>query len=344
MTPDKDQRTAEHELEELRKSDGPFVVAAERTRMPMAFTNAHGTEHRLLFANDSFLDLLKFGRDELIGRPLSTLLCDDECHDAVAILNGAFENGEDELDLPFRTKLDRPVWVSLFISPVLDEEDKLAQHFLSFRDLTRHRRDQARTTALINELNHRVKNTLGTVHSIVMQALRRHVGSEAIRDAVESRLGALARAHDLLDQGRWTGAKIGQVVLAALDGKTLRSPEQIAVAGEDLTLPPRIVLVLSIALNELATNAARHGALKGPDGRLSVEWFVERVDAQPWLTLIWTERGTAGRPSPSIRGTGLDILERGLGYELRGTVTVAFHPAGLVCTVKFPLESGDNVF
>ncbi len=214
-------------------------------------------------------------------------------------------------------------------------------------DVTERRRSEQRLRLAVGELNHRVKNTLSAVQSIAAQTLRPAPGSDGTipataRAAFEARLLALARSHDVLTREGWTGVELGELVALALAPHGGGGTPRHAAFGPPLRVPPRFAVPLGVALHELATNAARHGALKVPTGRVEVSWRVEpptEDGAPPTLLLRWVETG--GPPiagPPAQRGFGTRLLERGLARELGGTVTLDFRPEGVVCEITAPLR------
>ncbi|GJD50185.1 hypothetical protein OPKNFCMD_2922 [Methylobacterium crusticola] len=210
------------------------------------------------------------------------------------------------------------------------------------QEVTDRKRAEEHLRLLVHELNHRVKNTLATVQSISMQSLRALRGPEAdaAKAAFEARLIALARAHDVLTRESWEGAELAEVVtdaVAALDAPGPRP--RFAVAGPPVRLPPRIALSIAMALHELATNAAKYGALSVPGGQVAIAWQVEAGD----LCLRWSEHGGPPVAPPTRTGFGSRLIERSLARELDGTVTLRFPPEGVVCTIRAPLgEPGET--
>jgi PAS domain S-box-containing protein len=191
-----EQKVAEAGVESFRKDLGPFVVAAETTRMAMVFTDAKEPGHPIIFANDSFLSLTGYDREEVLGHRFSFLMARGADPKVLAQVEAAFEGGTDHgSEIRYRRKDGSVFWAAIFISPVRDEGGEVVQHFASFVDLTKQKQEQAQSTMMINELNHRVKNTLATVQSIVWQALRRGSDPKVIRESIESRLFALSRSH-----------------------------------------------------------------------------------------------------------------------------------------------------
>jgi PAS domain S-box-containing protein len=162
-----EQKDAEAEVERFRKDLGPFVVAAETTRMAMVFTDAKAPDNPIIFANDSFLSLTGYDREEVLGQNFSFLLARGADPEALAQLEAEFEGSSDSAsENHYRRKDGSEFWAATFISPVRTESGDVVQHFASFADLTKHKQEQAYSRMLIDELNHRVKNTLATVQSI----------------------------------------------------------------------------------------------------------------------------------------------------------------------------------
>jgi PAS domain S-box-containing protein len=216
-------------------------------------------------------------------------------------------------------------------------------------DVTERRRAEQRLRLAVGELNHRVKNTLAAVQSIASQTLRAPPGGDGTipaeaRAAFEARLLALARSHDVLTREGWTGVELGELVALALapHGASGGGAPRHVAYGPPMRVPPRFAVPLGVALHELATNAARHGALKVPTGRVEVSWKLEsplRDGLPPTLKLRWLESGGPLVPGPPAqRGFGTRLLERGLARELGGTVQLYFRPEGVVCEIEAPLR------
>jgi PAS domain S-box-containing protein len=198
-------------------------------------------------------------------------------------------------------------------------------------DITTAKRAEQHQRLLINELNHRVKNTLAIVQAISHQSFAGEGLSRDARRAFEGRLAALSAAHNLLTDQNWEGASLHQVIgdgMAAYHGG-----ERVTIQGPDLPLAPKTSVSLAMAVHELATNATKYGALSAPEGRINIRWAVE-TDR---LNLIWRESGGPAVTPPAKRGFGSRMIERGLAAELGGRVRIDFAAAGVVCTVDAPL-------
>ena len=201
-------------------------------------------------------------------------------------------------------------------------------------DITERKRAEERQKLLVNELNHRVKNSLATVQSIAAQTLRSNASPEFFREAFESRLIALSQTHDLLTRESWEGASLREVFDAEMHA--MAGEDRISFDYEsDVRLSPKAAVALGMGVHELATNASKYGALSTPHGRVEVTWTLDR----DLLRLTWTEKdGPAVRP-PARRGFGARLLERGLAAELSGGVDLTYDAAGVVCHMALPLRA-----
>jgi PAS domain S-box-containing protein len=336
------QKDAEAEVESFRKDLGPFVVAAETTRMAMVFTDATKPDNPLIFANDSFLSLTGYDREEVLGKSFNFLMAHSDDAEVLTRIKAEFEGSSSGTEVLCCRKDGGEFWTGVFISPVRDEGGDIVQYFASFVDLTEHKEDEAQSKMLIDELNHRVKNTLSTVQSIVWQTLRTPSDPKVIRESIESRLVALSRSHDLLTREKWESAGLLDIVHDALEpfGVSGGRADRIAIMGENIRFPPKSALALGIAFNELATNAVKYGALSNAAGSILIEWTMETTPAGQQLLLNWREKDGPPVAPPAHKGFGSRVIERGLAHELEGTIHLDYRPDGLVCTMDIPLPRG----
>jgi PAS domain S-box-containing protein len=337
------QKGAEAEVESFRKDLGPFVVAAETTRMAMVFTDATKSDNPLIFANESFLSLTWYDREEVLGKSFNFLMAHGADAEALTRIKTEFEGSSScGAEVLYRRKDGGEFWTVVFISPVRDEGGDIVQYFASFVDLTRHKEDEAQSKMLIDELNHRVKNTLSTVQSIVWQTLRTPSDPMVMRESIESRLFALSRSHDLLTREKWESAGLLDIVHDALEpfGVSGGRADRIAVTGKNIRFPPKSALALGIAFNELATNAVKYGALSNAAGSILIEWTMETTPARQRLLLNWKEKDGPPVTPPAHKGFGSRVIERGLAHELEGITHLDYRPDGLVCTMDIPLPRG----
>ncbi|CAO4143742.1 Blue-light-activated histidine kinase [Methylorubrum thiocyanatum] len=295
----------------------------------------------VVFANMHFDHL--FGRPaaEMAGGGWESIVHPPDLPAFQATFREAFEHRR-----PFRAEMrvvDRNGeirWLRCEGVPRLDDHGT----FLGFTgcnvDVTDAKRAEEHLRLLINELNHRVKNTLATVQSIAMQSLRGLEGEEAqsAKAAFEARLLALARAHDVLTRESWEGAELKTVVSDAI--RPLEAGEgqesRFAVSGPRLRLAPRLALSIAMALHELGTNAVKYGALSKEGGRVTITWTVQRRPELS-LSLRWSESGGPPVTPPTRRGFGSRLIERSLARELAGRVELLYEPDGVVCIIEAPV-------
>jgi PAS domain S-box-containing protein len=195
---------------------------------------------------------------------------------------------------------------------------------------------EERLRHMVNELNHRVKNTLATVQSIAVQTLRGR--DEEVRRALETRLLALASAHDILTREGWEGADLTAIVASALAPHGGVQAGRFVVQGAPLRLAPRAALALSMGLHELVTNALKYGALSAACGQISIAWSISGGQS-PTFSFTWAEHGGPPVVPPAHRGFGTRMIERSLARDIDGEVVLQFLPPGVVCRIVAPRES-----
>lgn len=188
---------------------------------------------------------------------------------------------------------------------------------------------------LLEELHHRVKNILATVQAITSLSLRAAQSVEDAQRAIESRLHALGRVHDLLLQTNWTTAKIGAILSAATDPFKAQGDGRFLVRASDIDVTPNAVLPLALVLNELCTNAVKYGALSSSAGRIEID---ATVDGEHFL-LKWAEKNGPTVEKPKRRGFGSTLIEHAFVAQLQGKARLDFHPAGVRYQLEAPLAS-----
>lgn len=227
--------------------------------------------------------------------------------------------------------------VAFTASPIRDEDAIAVGTIIEVRDISTEKRAQEHQQLLINELNHRVKNTLATVQSIASQTLRNASSLVEARESFEGRLLALSRAHNVLTRENWDGARMWEIVAEAVDPYSNSSEDRLHLDGPEVRLTPRMALALSMALQELATNAAKYGSFSSETGEIGVTWAVDRNSDPPRLHLRWEETGGPEVEPPARRGFGSRLIERSLAQDLDGEVRIFFLPTGVICTVDAPI-------
>lgn len=248
---------------------------------------------------------------------------------ARALLHGEMTRGELVENQKFNST-ERRFYLNN-AAPIRNAAGEIVAGVVAELDVTERRRAEQHRELLMQELNHRVKNTLATVQSIAALSLRN--GCEPhVRADFQARLRSLAHSHDLLTRESWSGAGLKDIALAALQPLLAEDrAERIQVEGANLWLDPRAAVACSMAFHELATNAIKYGALSVEAGTVQLQWSGEEL-----VVLEWREAGGPPVALPQRRGFGLRMIEDGLAHALGGTVAIDFAPSGLICRIELP--------
>lgn len=209
------------------------------------------------------------------------------------------------------------------------------------RKIADRRRDQDRSEFRLAELNHRVKNILATVDAMVRLSLAGSGTPESVRTRVSARIAAMAHMHARLVDDDWRGLSLAKILEEELAPYRQAAEENVRFEGEDVVLPPKSALALDLVVHELATNAAKYGALSGPEGRLWVGWHMRDDEAGSRLRISWMERSPGPVSEPTHAGFGRKVIESCLSAEVGGEARLIFAPEGVQCHIELPLvESG----
>jgi two-component sensor histidine kinase len=212
---------------------------------------------------------------------------------------------------------------------VRDGEGALLYAVRLFEDITGRKQSEARQHLLIDELNHRVKNTLATVQSLAAQTFRQGHPPEIAQARFEARLMALSRTHNLLNETRWMDAPLSRVLSLELAPYQIEGNDRVVLSGPEVDLDARSAVVLGMVVHELATNAAKVGALSNAEGRVAVTWSATSVEDGTKVEIRWCERGGPAVVAPTRRGFGSRLIEHAVRGELA---------EGLTCTISFTVE------
>jgi PAS domain S-box-containing protein len=331
-----EQKRAE---EALRASELRFRQLLEALPAAVYTTDAAG---RITFFNQAAAELWgvrpELGSAEWCGSwkiywPDGTYLPHDQCPMAIALKeNRPIRGVEAVAERPDGTRVP----FMPFPTPLRDEAGNLVGAVNMLVDISERKDADSRQKALLDELNHRVKNTLATVQSLAAQTVRGTKVPRAVRDNFEARLVALSRAHDQLTRGRWESANLKEIA-EEIFAPYRSSGGGLMIDGEGVYLAPQAALMLAMIFHELATNAAKYGSLSAPDGRLALSWKIATGADSPRLRIEWQESGGPQVSEPARRGFGSKLVERGITQELKGSAEMTFDPAGLRCTMEIPL-------
>jgi two-component system, chemotaxis family, CheB/CheR fusion protein len=230
-------------------------------------------------------------------------------------------------------------WYLMRMRPYRTLDDKIEGVVVTFVDVTDRQEAEAkwenRQQLLLRELSHRVKNSLAVVQSIVAQSLRGSGASQEAQDSLSARLLAIAKAHDLLVGNEWNGADLAAIAREQLAGHLGQESSRIHLKGPAVHLASDQATPFGLLLNELATNATKHGALSRPGGKVTITWEAIQAERGQRLRLVWTETGGPRVNPPKTNGFGSYLIEHGLP---EAKVDRDFRPEGLVCTIELPIQ------
>lgn len=265
-----------------------------------------------------------------------TLLPHDQCPMATALQTGeSFQNQEVVVEQPDGRRLT----VLVNIAPLKDEKGRVKGAINCFQDITDRKQAEERQRQLIEELNHRIKNTLATVQSMATITTCNVATVDEFTSRFEARLLALSQAHKLLSEGEWSGAKLRHLLVQQLGPFADGGDPRVRFEGPEVDLPPRLTLALGMMFHELMTNAAKYGSLSVAGGHTAVEWdLLSGSDGGRRLTLHWVEMDGPSVKVPERRGFGTRLIERTITEELGGQANLLFEPSGLQLRVSIPLR------
>lgn len=310
------------------------LVAVERTRMPMVFSDAQRRDNPIVLANQAFLNLTGYSADEVIGRNCRFLQGPEtDPKDVDAVRAGLAANGPVDVELLNYRKDGSSFWNQLAISPVFGPDGALLYHFASQKDITARRRAEDLEVAerlLLKEVDHRAMNVLALVQSIVR--LTENDGGRAYCNSVVRRVDALARAHRLLGANAWSGADLASIV--AMESATVGGA-RVNARGVPTKISAKMVQPVTLILHEMFANAVEHGSLKRPGGSLTIRW-----EPTPRGTALhWREQAEGAPTEEPASGFGLQLVRGVIGRQLGGTLAMHWNPGGLEAELIIPGEA-----
>ncbi len=322
--------------EALRQSEERLRAVFDAPAIGVAVLTPDG---RFIETNDAFSELCGYEAAEL--RSLNSLeLTHPDDRDGMSTLLADLLDGSRSdfaIEKRYVRKDGTVIWVENSVSLTHDEAGRPLHLVKLIQNITERKIAERRQRLLIDEINHRVKNTLTTVQSFAAQSLRNATSLAEGRAAFEARLIALSKSYDVLTRQHWEGADLIDVVNGAIAPYRGRSGTgRFRIEGEKVRLRPKAVLALSLAFHELATNAVKYGALSNEDGVVSIDW---RVDPQSRrFELRWQESGGPAVQPPQRRGFGSRLVERGLAQDIAGHTRLSFGDSGVVCAIDAPSD------
>ena len=298
---------------------------------------------RFLRVNEAISTITGYSREELLSIRLFT---NTYPADADLDREGFRQQSAGELEFyslekRFRHKDGRLIWMSVSSSPVRDGNGKLLYVVRVVQDISERKAAERRQKLLIDELNHRVKNTLARVQSLAAQTARGASNQDEFRERFEGRLIALSRAHDQLTMHHWENGDLRALLAESVAPYAGTDGERVVLRGDEVVLGPRAVLTLAMAFHELTTNATKYGALAGTGGRIEISWhrIAATDETLARLRIDWVEKGGPAVVEPERRGFGSKMIEGAIHAELGGNAKMVFAPDGLRCEIALPLET-----
>ncbi len=305
---------------------------------PAFFAVLSGPDHVFTFASDSYLRLV--GGRNVVGRTVASALPEVVDQGFVALLNRVYQDGYIHNEEGGRIMLVREAggvpeetFLDFSYHPIKDAAGQISGVFVQGMDRTEAVKAARRQRLLIDELNHRVKNTLATVQSLARQTFRSTLDPEQARHSFESRIMALSKAHSLLSDRQWHDTEIGSLIRQEISAFGV---ERVTCEGPSLMLNSKATIAVALLLHELATNAAKHGALSVPEGMLAIRWSRGQDER---LLITWSESGGPAVVVPERTGFGTRLLKTVVTGELSGELNVDYAPGGFTARLEIPAES-----
>ncbi len=288
-------------------------------------------------ANQAAADAVGVTRSEAIGRRIADFISPEDYERSTAMLHTKLKDGgTTRYDVRVRGASGQTLFWEVNSGLTFDEQGQpLGLHVVA-RDVTDRKRWERQQAFLVAELNHRVKNTLAVVQSLAHQTFKGGNDPAVAIASYEGRLSALAAAHNLLTRENWESADLREIMAQAL--QPFCADARCTLHGPSYRLEPRSAVSLTLAAHELATNAAKYGALSNDTGQIQVTWAPEPEG----LEIIWRETGGPEVHAPERRGFGTRMLSRALAQDLGGSVELTFEPQGLVCRIVASIDNAQD--
>ncbi len=294
-----------------------------------------GPRHMFRMANRAYRDLV--GQRHLVGQSVAEALPEVVEQGFTALLDRVMSTGQAHIarrdKVVLRNGPDREEvrYLDFIYQPIVSKAGEISGIFVQGHDVTDQIEAEAHQQLLINELNHRVKNTLAIVQGLASQSFRRGTVPEEGLVAFFARLSALSAAHNLLTKGNWEAANLAEMVRAGIGGVAGANPDRIGIAGPKVRIAAQLATSIAMVIHELSTNAVKYGALSRIDGRVDVRWSVRADEGVQLLAFEWAESGGPEVEEPVRHGFGTRLIKRGFASDYRSSVDIQFRKSGLCC-------------
>lgn len=288
------------------------------------------------FVNARMAEMLGHTVAEMIGRSLLEFMSEERRGEAFRQLERRRRGIAERHDFELRRKDGSSLWCLISANPISGESGTVVGALAMVTDITDRKRSEEQQLLLLRELDHRVKNTLATVLALSELSLEGVTSLQEFRATFGGRLRAMARSHEALARTRWKNAALDEVATVVLAPFVPNGSDTIAMRGEAIQISATAITPIALALNELGTNALKHGALSCAGGGVSVEWGIADDGS---FFLDWAERDGPTAAAPSSDGSGLRLIRGLIEHELGGEVGLDFAPEGLSCRITIPAHA-----
>ncbi len=321
----------------LRASEQRLAAVINQATVGVAETDLDG---RFVLLNSRYCEMVGRSAEELYHLRMQDITHPEDWPRNLEAFRRLIREGKSfEIEKRYVRPDGSIVWGHSNVSAVSGRDAGIKHAVTVSLEITERKRADDQKQLMLQELNHRVKNTLATVQSIAMHTFSHTQNIALAREQFDSRLMALSKAHDVLTQESWEGATLGQIINEAVALHGAPGRDSFDIEGPEVWLTPQRALALALVLHELCTNAVKYGALSSDKGRVRIEWSVTDTDGARELRMHWTEMDGPRVAPPKRHGFGSRLIECGLDQDLAGKVRIDFAPTGVTCSISARLET-----
>jgi PAS domain S-box-containing protein len=321
--------------QELRAREAELETIVQRTPFILI---RNSLDSRYRFVSDAYAQMIGRRPEEIVGKTIREVVGEEGYKTVEPYIKKVLAGERVEYEREVHYHGIGPRFLHGVYMPEKDEQGNVIGWIASINDVTERKRAEAQRDLLVAELSHRVKNTLATVLSIAHLSFSKAPSPEQARRSFDDRIRALAHTHARLADANWSGVSLATIVR---DETAPYSGANVRIEGPDILLSPKLAVTLGMAMHELATNAAKHGALSTKNGVLAVKWEIDKSADE--VRIEWVEAGGPCVSEPRHSGFGRLLLERALASDLNGAVKLSFPKEGLRCLISFPLDGHSTV-
>jgi PAS domain S-box-containing protein len=320
----------------LRASERRFALLFGQASVGLSEVDRAG---RFTRVNDSMGRLLDRSPEAIVGMSVAEVTHPEDLDDTTALIGRGAATGDPyTIEKRYLRPDGSSFWAVTSVTPIVDGAGVVSGFFAVTSDVSERKEQERIRSWLLAELNHRVRNNLVTVQSLAHHTKLTTNSPDEFELVFNARLMALSRAHDVLMRETWASAALVDLLAGTLAPYEIEGFPRVTLAGPEVRLSPTAAVTLNLAFHELATNAAKFGALSRPEGRVAVTWSIDAARGDKAVELNWRESGGPEVSAPHRRGFGLRLIERGAPRELGGSAVIDFATNGLACAFQLPLS------